>query len=224
MLRRVSTSFYRTAAWRLALRSTLVFAAGSAAVFWIMYVMVARTVRERGDSWLMGESETLRQVALNTPRDALYDRIVEEVAELASQEVSWGSNGEHVGGNTVFFALTGDSSHPPVWVGPRDSQKFITALEAARIPPRTSVSLRVTGWSAPFRVVSVEMQPGAGRLYLGLLDSSAIHLLRQLLARFFWAGCSWSLSAFSSPFTACAACSSGLMPSPAPRPASAPAT
>jgi signal transduction histidine kinase len=29
------------------------------------------------------------------------------------------------------------------------------------------------------------MQPGAGRLYLGLLDSSAIHLLRQLLARFF---------------------------------------
>lgn len=185
MLRRVSTSFYRTAAWRLALRSTLVFAAGSAAVFWIMYVMVARTVRERGDSWLMGESETLRQVALNTPRDALYDRIVEEVAELASQEVSWGSNGEHVGGNTVFFALTGDSSHPPVWVGPRDSQKFITALEAARIPPRTSVSLRVTGWSAPFRVVSVEMQPGAGRLYLGLLDSSAIHLLRQLLARFF---------------------------------------
>lgn len=185
MFRRVSTSFYRTSAWRLALRSTLVFAAGSAIVFWIMYVMVARTVRERGDSWLMGESETLRQVALNTPRDALYDRIVEEVAELASQEVSWGSNGEHVGGNTVFFALTGDSSRQPVWVGPRDSQPFLNALNVAGVPPRSPISLRVPGWNVPFRVVTVEMRPGQGRLYLGLLDSGAIHLLRRLLLRFF---------------------------------------
>jgi signal transduction histidine kinase len=185
MLRRVSTSFYRTAAWRLALRSTLVFAAGSAAVFWIMYIMVAHTVRERGDSWLMGESETLRQVALSTPRDALYDRIVEEVAELATQEVSWGSNGQHVGGNTVFFALTADPTHPPVWVGPSDSKTFMNALTTAGIPPRSPVSLRVPGWAVPFRVVAVEMHPGPGRLYLGLVDSGAIHLLRRLLVRFF---------------------------------------
>jgi signal transduction histidine kinase len=185
MFRRVSTSFYRTAAWRLALRSTLVFAIGSAAICWVMYIMVARTVRDRGDSWLMGESETLRQVALNTPRDALYDRIVEEVAELASQEVSWDSSGEHVSGNTVFFALTGDPSHPPVWVGPHDSQPFLNSLKADGIPLRSPVSLRVPGWNAPFRVVSVEMRPGPGRLYLGLLDSGAIHLLRRLLARFF---------------------------------------
>jgi len=185
MLRRVTTSFYRTAAWRLALRSTLVFAIGSAAVFWVMYVMVARTVRERGDSWLMGESETLRQVALTTPRDALYDRIVEEVAELATQELSWGSNGEHLGGNTVFFALTGDPSHPPVWVGPHDSSPFLHALSAAGIPPRSPVSLHVPGWNVPFRVVAVEMHPGRGRLYLGLLDSGALALLRRLLIRFF---------------------------------------
>lgn len=187
MLRRVTTSFYRTAAWRLALRSTLVFAVGSAAVFWVMYVMVARTVRERGDSWLMGESETLRQVALTTPRDALYDRIVEEVAELATQELSWGSNGERVAGNTVFFALTGAPSHPPVWVGPHDSSPFLGALNAAGIPPRSPVSLRVPGWKVPFRVVAVQMRPGpgGGRLYLGLLDSGAIALLRRLLIRFF---------------------------------------
>ena len=80
MLSRVGSSFYRTAAWRLALRSTLVFAAGSAAVFLAMYFIVARTVRERSDSWLTGESETLRQVALNTPRDALYDRMQHGVA------------------------------------------------------------------------------------------------------------------------------------------------
>ena len=185
MLRRVSTSFYRTAAWRLTLRSTLVFAAGSAAIFWVMYIMVAHTIRDRGDSWLMGESETLRQVALNTPRDALYDRIVEEVAELATQEVSWDSDGQHVGNNTVFFALTGDPSHPPVWVGPRDSQIFLNALKSAGIPPRSPVSLHVPGWKVPFRVVSVAMRPGPGRLYLGLLDSGAIALLHRLLIRFF---------------------------------------
>ena len=88
MFSRIRRSFYRTSAWRLALRSTLVFAAGSAAVFGVMYIIVAHAVQARSDSWLIGESETLKQVALTTPRDSLYYRIVEEVAELASQEVS----------------------------------------------------------------------------------------------------------------------------------------
>jgi len=185
MLARVGSSFYRTAAWRLSLRSTVVFAAGSAAVFAVMYLMVARTVRERSDSWLMGESETLKQVAVNTPRDALYDRIVEEVAELASQEVSYDGSGGHVAGNTVFFAQTGDPSHAPVWVGPPDRDKFLHALGTIKADKGAPTSLQISGWRAPFRVVSVAMQPGAGRLYLGLLDSTGAHLLSQLLVRFF---------------------------------------
>ena len=60
MFSRISSSFYRTAAWRLALRSTIVFAASSALVFFMMYSLVARTIRERTDSWLLGESETLK--------------------------------------------------------------------------------------------------------------------------------------------------------------------
>jgi signal transduction histidine kinase len=186
----IGSSLYRTAAWRLALRSTLVFAAGSAAVFLAMYIVVAHTVRERSDSWLVGESETLRQVALNTPRDALYDRIVEEVAELASQEMSRDSDegdadDKHAQGNTVFFAQTGDPSHPPVWVGPQDSAKFLDALRSVDFSGKGPVSLRVSGYPEPFRVVAVEMHPGAGHLYLGLLDAGAAHLLRQLLLRFF---------------------------------------
>ncbi|MGC2639341.1 MAG: ATP-binding protein [Acidobacteriaceae bacterium] len=185
MLSRVGSSFYRTAAWRLSLRSTVVFAAGSAAVFAVMYLMVARTVRERSDSWLMGESETLKQVAVNTPRDALYDRIVEEVAELASQEVSYDGSGGHLAGNTVFFAETGDPSHPPVWVGPLDRNKFLNALSTMRTEKGAPTSLQISGWSAPFRVVTVEMHPGNGRIYLGLLDSTGAYMLRQLLLRFF---------------------------------------
>jgi signal transduction histidine kinase len=184
MLSRFGSSFYRTAAWRLALRSTLVFAVGSAAVFLAMYIIVARAVSERSDSWLTGEVETLRQVALNTPRDAFYDRIVEEVAELASQEVSWGSSGEHVKGNTVFFAQIGDPSRPPVWVGPQNSAEFLNALRNTDIPQRKAVSLRVHGWRGRFRVVAVEVRPGAGRIYLGLQDSSAAHLMHQLFLQF----------------------------------------
>jgi signal transduction histidine kinase len=184
MFSRISSSFYRTSAWRLALRSTLVFAAGSAAVFLVMYFVVARTVQERSDSWLIGESETLKQVALNTPRDALYDRIVEEVAELASQEVSYDGSGHHIQGNTVFFAQTDGNSHTPVWVGPTDSGKFLNALQSLNIVQGAPVSLRVQGWSEPFRVVAADMKPGDGRIYLGLLDASAAALLRRLLARF----------------------------------------
>ena len=183
MFSRAADFFYRTAAWRVALRTTLVFAAGSAAVFLAMYFIVARTVRERSDSWLTGESETLRQVALSTPRDALYDRIVEEVAELATQEFSWES-GEHTTANTVFFAQTGESS-PPVWVGPANSSAFLNALSAMNIPQRRAVTLRVSGFREPFRVVGVDVGPGGGRIYLGLLDRGAEHLLRQLLLRFF---------------------------------------
>ncbi len=184
MLSRLGRSFYRTAAWRLALRTTLVFAAGSAAVFLAMYFIVARTVRERSDSWLTGESETLRQVALSTPRDALYDRIVEEVAELATQEFSW-EGGQHTAGNSVFFAQIGDPTHPPVWVGPANSSAFLDSLGAMNIPEHSAVSLRVSGFKEPFRVVAVDVGPGAGRIYLGLLDRGAEHLLRQLLLRFF---------------------------------------
>ncbi|MGA7523434.1 MAG: ATP-binding protein [Acidobacteriaceae bacterium] len=184
MFSRIRRSFYRTSAWRLALRSTLVFAAGSAAIFLAMYIIVAHAIQARSDSWLIGESETLKQVALTTPRDALYDRIVEEVAELASQEVSYDASGKHVEGNTVFFAETDGSSRPLVWVGPADNAKFLRALRG--IPPTLggTVSLRVPGWSAPFRVVAVPMKPGEGHIYLGLLDAAAAELMRRLLVRF----------------------------------------
>src|ERR1700741_5067716 len=92
MFSRISSSFYRTAAWRLALRSTIVFAGSSALVFLVMYSLVARTIRERTDSWLIGESETLKQVARTTPKDALYGKIVSEVAELATQEATFDSH------------------------------------------------------------------------------------------------------------------------------------
>ncbi len=182
--RRISGSLYRTAAWRLALRSTIVFAAGSALVFLMMYGLVARTVRERSDSWLVGESETLKQVALNTPKDRVYGRIVGEVAELATQEFAFDSHGNHSTANTVFFYESGDTGEPPLWVGPQHSEILIAALQKLKIGEHSAASMQVPGWEMPFRVVAVDLGPGAGRIYLGLQDTSARAMLVRLLVCF----------------------------------------
>jgi signal transduction histidine kinase len=181
MFSKISSAFYRKSAWRLALASTLVFAVGSAAVFLAMYFVMARAVQTRSDAWLIGESETLRQVALATPHDALYDHVLEEVAEHASREVSHDGSGRH---NTVFFAETGGALHASVWVGPPDRAKFLAALLNMRAVPGKPVSLRIPGWPVPFRVVAAQTSSAEGRIYLGLLDSAAAALMSHLLMRF----------------------------------------
>jgi hypothetical protein len=46
-----------TAAWRPSIWTTLAFALGSALAFSIVYVLVAKGIRERSDTWLIGEAE-----------------------------------------------------------------------------------------------------------------------------------------------------------------------
>ncbi|MBB6142324.1 signal transduction histidine kinase [Silvibacterium bohemicum] len=166
------------------MRSTLAFAVGSAAVFVLMYGLVASAVRERGDSWLIGESETLKQVASTTQRDALYGRIVEEVAELATQELAYDGKGNHLPENTVFFLQTDNSGRPPLWVGPTNNQPFIDAIGRLNVREHTAISIRMAGWRSPFRVVAADLGTDGGRIYLGLLDSSASELLFHLLLWF----------------------------------------
>jgi signal transduction histidine kinase len=186
MFSRISGSFYHTAAWRLALRSTIVFAASSAMVFLMMYGLVARVIRDRSDSWLIGESETLRQVALTTAKDSLYRRIVGEVAELGTQEFAFDGQGNRSAAvNTVFFYEEGEAGEPPLWVGPVQNQAFVENLQKLKVDDRFAVSMSVPGWSLPFRVVAVAVGSGKGRIYLGLQDSTARAMLFRLLLWFF---------------------------------------
>ncbi len=89
-----------------------------------MYFLIARDINQRSDAWLSGEAETLADVSANTPRDALYDRLVGEVAELASREVPGAdeTNGQHP--SSVFFLQT-QQGQEPIWVGPTPKEKFI---------------------------------------------------------------------------------------------------
>ena len=57
---------------------------------------------------LSGEVEVLGDVAEQTPKNALYDRVVGEVAELAGKEVPNKLLSESSSNDSVFFLQTGD--------------------------------------------------------------------------------------------------------------------
>ncbi|HZQ71217.1 MAG TPA: ATP-binding protein [Terriglobales bacterium] len=180
-----------TAAWRISIWTTLAFAFGSALAFWIVYLLVEKGVRERSDAWLSGEAQTLAEVSQSTPPGNLYDRIVEEVAELATNEVPHDRNARGQQPNSVFFLQT-DSSVPddtPIWVGPDSRIAFQKAIQQANLTPGTPESIQVEGYPSTFRVVVRNPSPGKA-LYLGLADQDAMRLLHQLTDSFLmvWGG------------------------------------
>ncbi len=92
-----------TAAWRISIWTTVAFALGTALAFSIVYFLVANAIQERSDAWLSGEAEVLARVSADTPKDHLYNRIVREVAELATQELPDERNASGQRLNSVFF-------------------------------------------------------------------------------------------------------------------------
>jgi signal transduction histidine kinase len=177
-----------TAAWRISLWTTLAFALGTALAFGVVYEVVRSIIQERSDAWLSGEAEVLADVSRNTARDALYDRIVEEVAELASREVhdEIDEVGRHT--NTVFF-LQISPGQQPLWVGPGDRSFFLHAINRTPLTTGIPAELQVEGWEHPFRVVYRPSAAGSG-IYLGFLDEGSRHMLHRLMRSFItiWAG------------------------------------
>ena len=179
-----------TAAWRISIWTATALAIGTAVAFSIVYLLVAQSIRQRSDAWLIGEADTLAQVAEDTPRDSLYDRIVEEVAELATQEIpdEPGANGKHQ--NSVFFLETDPKMHEiPLWVGPNSKEAFLQAIQTANLNPGIPQSIRIQGWKQSFRVVARVHHDGSA-VYLGLSDRGARHLLHKLIRSFLavWGG------------------------------------
>ena len=93
----------RSAAWRISLWATLAFAFGTMVVFVFLQNFVAGDIQRRSDAWLSGEVETLGDVAERTPKDALYSRVVGEIAELAEREVPNKEADESEPDDSVFF-------------------------------------------------------------------------------------------------------------------------
>ena len=177
----------RSAAWRISLWGTLVFACGSLMVFLFLQVFVARDIQRRGDAWLTGEVGTLSDVAGRTPKDRLYKRVVGEVAELASREVPYKnrSGGASGGSNAaVFFLQTTADGTAVLWVGNGDGHNVLNAIhEQKAIPLDAPFHLQVRNSKIPFRVAAVSMADG-GRMYLGLSERDQLRVLRNLRVRF----------------------------------------
>ena len=169
-----------SAAWRIAAWPAVAFAVGVALALSIMYFFIARDIRARSDAWLSGEAETLADVSSKTPRDSLYGRLVEEVAELATHEVSDPSlSGQQQ--NSVFF-LQMQPNEQPIWVGPTPKERFIQAIQSAQLAHGTPENVHVDGWKLPFRVVYHARDIGGG-IYLGFADLSGAKMLDRLAER-----------------------------------------
>jgi signal transduction histidine kinase len=180
-----------TAAWRISIWTTVAFALGTGLAFAIVCLLVAQSIRERSDAWLSGEAEVLAQVSANTPQDALYGRIVREVAELASRELpdERNSGGQRL--NSVFFAEEhiGDTQSF-LWVGTGSSDIFLKAIHGTNLVEGRPKSIRVQGWPTTFRVVARRVPKQDKTLYLGLSNRGDKYLLREFILRclLLWAG------------------------------------
>jgi signal transduction histidine kinase len=188
-----------SAAWRISLWATVAFAFGTLVVFVFIERFVANDIQRRSDAWLSGEVEVLGDVAERTPNDALYGRVVSEVAELASKEVPNRQPSETPSNDTVFFLQTGHDGALKLWVGDGDGHANLSAIQATKILADRPIDIRVPGFAIPFRVATDELNDGT-RIYLGLSERDERRVLRQLLIQFFFQWLSLVLLGFAIVF------------------------
>ena len=173
----------RSAAWRISLWATLAFAFGTMLVFVLLHNFVSQDIQRRSDAWLSGELGVLGDVANRTPKDALYGRVVGEVAELATREIPNKRRSTGSLNDPVFFLQTAADGSLALWVGAGDGSAHLNAVRDSRMLPDIPSDLHVKGFETPFRVASVRMQNGS-HLYLGLSEKDELRVLRHLRLRF----------------------------------------
>jgi signal transduction histidine kinase len=186
MSSKTAKSKMHSAAWRISLWATLAYAAGTMLIFLFLHRFVARDIQRRSDAWLSGEVEVLGDVAEHTPKDALYGRVMGEVAELASKEVPnrvRGESGESAENDSVFFLQLGSNGAMQLWAGPGESQPFVKAIQKATIQPGHPTDVNVAGTPTPFRVDTLGIDSGS-RVYLGLSERDELRVLNRLRLRF----------------------------------------
>ncbi|MGA9071698.1 MAG: ATP-binding protein [Terracidiphilus sp.] len=183
MSSKTANPLLHSAAWRISLRATLAFACGTLLVFIFLHQFVANDIQRRSDAWLAGEVDVLGDVAEQTPKNTLHDRVVEEIAELASKEVPNRDTSASASNDSVFFLQAGDNDAMMLWVGTGNGQEILEAIQAKSILPGAPMDLRVQGFDTPFRVAATRINDGS-YIYLGLSERDELRVLRNLRARF----------------------------------------
>lgn len=173
----------QSAAWRISFWSSVAFAIGIALVFAMLHRFVADDIQRRTDAWLSGEVKVLSDVAERTPNDRLYQKVVGEVAELASREVPDRPQANNSENDAVFFIQASESGPAKLWVGLGDGVANLAAIRSTRALQDVPVDVKVQGFDVPFRVASVRIGDGTS-IYLGLSERDELHVLRKLRIRF----------------------------------------
>jgi signal transduction histidine kinase len=173
----------RSEAWGISLWATLAFAIGAMVVFWMLQNFVSRDIQQRSDAWLSGEVEVLGDVAGRTPKDRLYQRVVGEIAELASREVPNRDRSNANESDSVFFLQIGSDGQANLWVGAGDQASSLAAIRATKAVSDVPYDLHIKGFAVPFRVASVQIGDGS-HIYLGLSEKDELRVLRNLKVRF----------------------------------------
>ncbi len=151
-------------------------------VFAYIHYYMAHDIEQRTDAWLTGEVDVLADVAARTPKDALYDRVVKEVAELASREVPNRQRSSEGRNDSVFFLQSSAGGALALWVGEGSGVRHLDAISKRQIRSEDVVSVKVPGYRLPFRVAS-EALPDGSRIYLGLSERDQRIVLRNLRFR-----------------------------------------
>ena len=183
MSSRTGKSKMHSAAWRISLWGTLAYACGTVLIFVSLHRFVASDIQRRSDAWLSGEVEVLGDVAEHTPKDALYGRVVGEVAELASKEVPNRIRGENAANDSVFFLQMSPNGAMQLWAGPGNSQPYLAAIQHARFAQDRPTDVNVAGTAIPFRVATLRIDDGS-RVYLGLSERDELRVLNKLRLNF----------------------------------------
>ena len=166
-----------TAAWKIAFWTTLVFSIGTVLAFSIVYLQVAQGIWSHNDAWLRGEAEVLAHVAADTPKDHIYSRIRGKWFNLrrvkCRTSVTQGTETE-----LGFFSgrRPAERNEKPLWVGPTSDEAFVKAIHNAKLVPGVPQSLKIEGWATTFRLV--DTQQDGRKIYLGLSNRGAMHVLR----------------------------------------------
>jgi signal transduction histidine kinase len=180
---RIDKAKMHSAAWRISLWATLAYACGTMLIFVFLHRFVARDIQRRSDAWLSGEVEVLGDVAEHTPKDALYGRVMGEVAELASKEVPNRLRGESAANDSVFFLQMGTDGAMQLWAGPGSNEPYVAAIRKATFAQDRPTDVNVAAAAIPFRVATLRIDDGS-RVYLGLSERDELRVLNRLRLRF----------------------------------------
>jgi signal transduction histidine kinase len=152
-------------------------------VFVFLQRFVEHDIQRRSDAWLSGEVEVLGDVAERTPKNALYGRVVSEVAELAGREVPNKLPSQSTSNDSVFFLQRGGDDTLQLWVGAGAGEDTLKAIQKSNMLPDRPTDVRVSGFAVPFRVACIRVDDGS-RIYLGLSERDELRVLNNLRLRF----------------------------------------